>query len=227
MPSTWLHIFAYISLALAGITALAIAADEIYHPQPMGIMNIVWPVCALFGSIFVLWFYLAYGRPKRDGRQKQPLVAAVAKGTLHCGAGCTLGDVLAESLAFAVPAVAGWFGWHTLFSNKTFAMWTMDFCLAFVLGIGFQYFAIVGLERVSFGKAIGKALRADAISLLAWQIGMYAFMALVQFGIFRNAPLNADTVEFWFMMQLAMLAGFATSFPANWLLIKSGIKHRM
>jgi len=29
------------------------------------------------------------------------------------------------------------------------------------------------------------------------------------------------------MMQLAMLAGFATSYPVNWWLIRSGLKEQM
>jgi Domain of unknown function (DUF4396) len=62
----------------------------------------------------------------------------VAKGALHCGSGCTLGDLLAEWLAFAVPAVALWFGYQTLFSEKMFAVWILDFVFAFVFGIAFQ-----------------------------------------------------------------------------------------
>ncbi|WP_348639460.1 DUF4396 domain-containing protein [Salibacterium salarium] len=29
------------------------------------------------------------------------------------------------------------------------------------------------------------------------------------------------------MMQIAMMLGFLTSFPANWLLVKKGVKHAM
>jgi len=34
-------------------------------------------------------------------------------------------------------------------------------------------------------------------------------------------------VEFWGAMQLAMIAGFVTSYPMNWWLIRVGIKERM
>ena len=49
-------------------------------------------------------------------------------------------------------------------------------------------------------------------------------MALVQFGV---APLQPDSVEFWFAMQLAMLAGFAVSYPVNRWLLKTGLKEAM
>ena len=59
---------------------------------------------------------------------------------------------------------------------------------------------------------------------------MYGFMAWAQFYLLpnlggRQAPANST--EFWFMMQIAMVAGFVTSYPVNWWLINSGIKERM
>jgi hypothetical protein len=59
---------------------------------------------------------------------------------------------------------------------------------------------------------------------MAWQIGMYGVMAIVQFSIAHLVP---SRVEFWFAMQIAMLAGFAASYPVNWLLLSSGIKEKM
>ena len=40
-----------------------------------------------------------------------------------------------------------------------------------------------------------------------------------------SAAVNSPA--FWFTMQIAMLAGFITSYPVNWWLIKVGIKERM
>jgi hypothetical protein len=47
------------------------------------------------------------------------------------------------------------------------------------------------------------------------------------FGAILKTPLTANMTEFWFAMQLAMLAGFVTAFPVNWILIRSGIKPAM
>jgi hypothetical protein len=74
------------------------------------------------------------------------------------------------------------------------------------------------------------AIKADTLSLTAWQIGMYGFMAIAYFVTFRyglGVKLATDTVEFWFMMQIAMLCGFMTSYPVNWWLIRAGLKERM
>lgn len=59
---------------------------------------------------------------------------------------------------------------------------------------------------------------------------MYGFMAFAYFVIFRDGfgvRLEANTVEFWFMMQIAMLCGFATAYPVNWWLIRTGFTERM
>ena len=44
---------------------------------------------------------------------------------------------------------------------------------------------------------------------------------------FLGVTLRTDTPEFWFAMQIAMLCGFATAYPMNWLLIRTGIKEKM
>jgi len=239
----WFHILSVCALALGGICALVLLIDVLRHPQAMGVMNVVWPVTALFGTVLTLWGYFRYGRDstreamhkaeaeKRDmPGESEPFAAIVGKGALHCGAGCMVGDVIAEWLAFAVPVVAVWVGWHTLFDEKTFAVWVLDFLFAFVLGIAFQYFAIVPMRKLTPGKGIVEALKADSLSLSAWQIGMYGFMAFAQFYWFKRAfatRADVNTPEFWFTMQIAMVAGFVTAYPVNWWLIRTGIKEKM
>ncbi len=86
------------------------------------------------------------------------------------------------------------------------------------------------MRNLSVGQGLIVALKADALSITAWQIGMYGFMAFAYFYLFRQllgVTLPVNAVEFWFMMQIAMIFGFFTSYPANWWLIKAGIKEAM
>jgi Domain of unknown function (DUF4396) len=219
-------------------------ADVIRHPQHMGIMNLVWPVVGLFAGPIALWGYFAYGRlatherKKRamdqgetpPSRQRTPFAAMVGKAAAHCGAGCTLGDIAAEWLVFAAPVIAVAFGYRSIFLDKIFAVWIVDYIFAFTFGIVFQYFTIAPMRGLGLWDGIVAAAKADALSLTAWQIGMYGFMALVYFYFFRvliGTKLETNTPEFWFMMQLAMLCGFATAYPVNWWLIEAGIKEKM
>jgi hypothetical protein len=227
MVPAWLHILSIIALAIGFACAAIIVADETRHPQPMGIMNIVWPVVALFGTVAALGLYFRYGH---TGKSETPASIVTAKAAAHCGAGCTIGDICAEWLVFAVPAIATAFGWPWLFGEKMFATWIVDYLFAFGFGIVFQYFTIAPMRDLSLGAGIVAALKADALSLTAWQVGMYGFMGFAQFVLFRHllhTRLDVASAEFWFMMQIAMLAGFATSYPVNAWLLHTGIKEPM
>ena len=82
------------------------------------------------------------------------------------------------------------------------------------------------MRRVSAGEALKYALEADALSLVAWQVGMYGWMAAASFAVLRR-ELHPTEIVFWFMMQLAMFAGFLASYPVNWWLLRKGVKERM
>src|ERR1700739_1857419 len=99
-----LTFIAWASLVLAFASALWIAADARRHPQKMWIMNVVWPVTALYLSVIALWAYYKIGRRMskdaefgKDGAQhrqhmeeaqKHPTWVQIAVSTSHCGAGC-------------------------------------------------------------------------------------------------------------------------------------------
>ncbi|MFC3675672.1 DUF4396 domain-containing protein [Ferrovibrio xuzhouensis] len=233
MIPAWLHLLALLSLGLGLVCAVVIAVDEIRRPQAMWIMNAVWPVTALFGGGLALWGYWRHGRaadhPHDDGGDP-PMLVMAGKAAAHCGSGCTLGDIIAEVLALASPGLLAGFGWPWLFGDKIFAVWVLDFILAFGFGIIFQYCTIQPMRQLPPGPALVAALKADALSLTAWQVGMYSVMAMAQFAVFRplfGLRVDAAMAEFWFAMQIAMLAGFGTALPVNVWLLKRGIKERM
>lgn len=199
----------------------------------MWIMNLVWPLTALFGTVLWTAGYYRWGRTAADGEGDRPnplFPVAVAKGASHCGAGCTLGDLITERAVFAFPSIAAWFGWTTLFAEKTFAVWIPDFIVAFILGIAFQYYTITPMRHLSPAQGVAAAVKADIASISSWQVGMYRMMAAIQFAWFRPAFGGIASVaspEFWLAMQVAMLAGFCTAYPVNWMLIRAGLKEKM
>ncbi len=101
-----------------------------------------------------------------------------------------------------------------------------DFALAYLLGIVFQYFAIVPMRGLGFKAGVVAAVKADTLSIAAYEIGMFAWMALVYFVLF-HPHLTPDQPAYWFMMQIAMIVGFATSYPMNRWLIKRDLKEAM
>ena len=227
----YLHIISVTSLIIGGLCALIILIDILSgNKQKMMIMNFVYPISALYGSVFALFFYYKIGRKssqknsmnEKDGKEmqhnKKPFWQSVAIGALHCGSGCTMGDIIAETLLLLVPV--------TIFGSALAGKWGVDYLFAFAIGIIFQYYSIKPMKNLSPKEGLKAALKADTLSLTSWQIGMYGWMAIAIFLIFRH-NLEATDPLFWFMMQIAMLLGFATAFPTNWWLIKRGIKEAM
>ncbi len=116
------------------------------------------------------------------------------------------------------------------FETEMFAVWVLDYIFAYGFGIAFQYFTIKPMRDIGPMQGLIQAVKADTLSLTAWQFGMYGFMAVAHFWIFEHLlqhKLETNTFEFWFMMQIAMLFGFASSYPVNWWLIRIGVKEKM
>jgi hypothetical protein len=232
-PAPWVHALAVVSLVLAGISALVIAVDILVgHRQKMWIMNVVWPLTALWSGPLGLYAYFKAGRlsTQKQAREaeergeeppgkRKPFWQKVALGATHCGSGCTLGDLIAETLVLAVPV--------TLLGSHVFGTWGVDLILAFLLGIVFQYFTIAPMRDLGVKEGLVAAVKADTASLLAWQVGMYGGMAIALFAVYSPEALPKSGPVFWFMMQLAMFLGFLTSYPVNWWLLRSGLKEAM
>jgi hypothetical protein len=70
------------------------------------------------------------------------------------------------------------------------------------------------------------AVQADTLSLTAFEIGLFAWMAFMTFLPFHHA-LTPLQPAYWFLMQIGMAIGFVTSYPANWFLVAKGIKEPM
>ena len=228
------EIIAWMSLGIALLCALVIAYDEIRHPQTMWIMNIVWPVTALYFSVFALWAYFRFGtemqkmpaesiagHPHDHNRQgrNEPTSAEIGISDSHCGAGCTIGDIVAGFVLFAL-------GW-TLFGKPLFAQYAGDLLLAWLLGIIFQYFTLMPMRQLSTMQGLLAAIKADTLSILAFEIGLFAWMALTAFVFFPSPHLRVTGPDYWFMMQIGMILGYATSYPMNRWLIKAGWKQAM
>lgn len=151
---------------------------------------------------------------------RRPKWQSVVLSTLHCGAGCTLADLVGEWFMFFVPIAIG--------GSLLAGTWVVDYALALAFGIGLQYAAIRGMERsVPRGEAVKRAAKADILSLTAWQAGMYGWMAVMLFVLGDGEAMPRTSFAFWFMMQVAMAFGFLLSLPVNVLLIRKGIKKGM
>jgi hypothetical protein len=230
MAPSWLTGLAWFALAL-GFACAGWLLYDIYgrgHRQPMRVMEAVWPITALYFGPAAVWGYRRFGRPAsprwqsnhhRAAAPEQPKWAGVAVDVSHCGAGCTLGDIIAEFAVFGLGA--------TIAGTALFPEYIGDYLAAVALGVVFQYFAIAPMRGLPFRKGIAAALKADIVSLSAFEVGLFGWMALMHFVLFPGPHLHPDAAAYWFLMQVGMIAGFFTAWPANVWLIRHGIKEPM
>lgn len=224
MPHS-LDAIAAIWLALSIAAALYVVYDVTAggHVQPMWIMSVVWPLTILYWGPPGLVFYLWFGRPKDatsnredSGPHTPPMWQAVFKGATHCGAGCASGDFVADWIASASG--------FSLAGSKLGGRLALAFVFAYCVGIVFQYFSIAPMRGLNLREGMVAAIKADTLSLVAYEVGMFACMI----GFAHAFPGLAPTRPvYWVLMQIGMIAGFATTYPVNWWLIKRGWKEGM
>jgi len=261
VASGWLTALAWFYLSVCFCCAGLIAWDIVisHRRQPMGVMNFVFPIVALYFGPFAVAFYWRWARasrpmampqvsqmrapvlagdggqtigplhmaavPVRDGRNEsasgdgrpRPWWVTIAVEVGHCGSGCALGDLVSEFVVFALAL--------TVAGLTLGAEYIGDYVLALIFGIIFQYFAIAPLRGLGVKDGLVAATKADFISLTAFEIGLFGWMAIMTFVLFP-APDNLmpNSAAFWLLMQVGMIIGYFTSWPANVWLIKRGIK---
>lgn len=246
----WLELISWIAIILSIVQAVVITIDITRRPQTMmPIMNLVWPLVGLFFPLVGLWAYYGLGRAARAGRVAaaaghghshgddhshshdhshdhghehghgdKPFWQSVFVSTTHCSSGCSLGDMIGAPLVFATGLlIAG---------SPLLTDYVVEFVLAYLFGIAFQYYGMGLKKHDRPGQAIKDAIKADTLSLISFEVGMFGWMALVSLVFFASPP-EPNSPVFWFMMQIAMMLGFLTSYPANWALVKKGVKHAM
>ena len=241
MAPQWLGVLAWITIASGFLSAAAILYD-IYgrgRRQVMRVMEAVWPITALYLGPLGWVAYVRLGRPvpaadsrtapsepasrvsmhhmSMRGEEELPGWRGIAVTATHCGAGCALGDVIGEWIVFgAAISIAG----HALWAE-----YIIDFAFGYVFGIGFQYWAIKPMSDLTPRAALRDAITADTLSVIAFEAGMFAWMAFFQLVLFPQLMTNDPS--YWLMMQIAMAIGLATTYPAQIFLINRGVKERM
>lgn len=207
----WLTPVAWTFLALSVASAAAIAYD-IYarHRRHTHLgAELVWVGSALYFGPFALGLYARQGRvpvrtaeldDRQPDRHRLPLAAEVLPG----------GTASAVAHVMGVPLVVA--------SGLTIAgtdLWVMILVIA-VLAIALLFLYERGTGAPS-GAAVpaGAAVAAAVLTVLAFDIGMGGWMVLLHL----NAAMPAATeAGFWFLMQIGVVLGLVTGYPAvAWL----------
>lgn len=209
----WLTPVAWIYISLSLLSAALIAAD-IYlarRRKDSVATELVWITSALYLGPFAIPIYLRLGRANTsssvdDGaaRSGQTALAVLPGG----GA-----SAVAHLVAVPFVVVVGW-------TIAGMAMWPMILVIAVLATVMLAVYERVASRRPGTGHARGLSIRAALIVALitvaAFDIGMVGWMLLLHFNGLMP-PVTEGT--FWFLMQVGVIVGLLTGYPAvQWLL---------
>lgn len=147
------------------------------------------------------------------GGGDRPMFATITVAVCHCGAGCVLGDIIGEWIVYgANVTIRGRSLWAEYLigtqslgctiDHEILTRPVLDFLFAIVIGIFFQYFSIAPMSGEYGLKSFYRAAKADFLSLLFFEIGLFGWMAIFQVAIFQW-KLEMTTVTYWWMMQVS------------------------
>lgn len=208
----WVAPVATAYLAISLLSALVIAAD-IYgrgRRHPTALSEVVWVGSALYLGPVAIWLHRSRGQAG-EARRVDPRAAHLTSD----GVAALLPGGSASAIAHvvAVPAVAA-AGW----TIAGLSMWPMIIVIA-VLAIVMVAVYEVGSSRAEAsggrGPSVGAALFAAVVTVAAFDVGMVGWMLFLHL---NDAMPGAGDVAFWFLMQVGVVVGLATGYPAvRWL----------
>ena len=205
--STW--------FVMTGLSLAFVAIDIPRTPESVVLKWAFVILVAFTGPLGAMLYVLGCREPLK-GTHAQYVSATwrqVLGSTMHCAAGDGIGIVAGAAVgAFLSLGRLG------------------DFGLEYVLGFGFgwmffQAFAMRDMVGGSYLHSLRETFVPEFLSMNLLMAGMFPTM-----GFLMNWIEGADdpaSLRFWFVMSMAMIAGFILAYPVNWWLVTNNLKHGM
>ena len=133
--------------------------------------------------------------------------------TMHCVAG--------DGVGILVGAVIG-----SVMSLERPVEVALEYGLGF--GFGWTIFQSLFMRSMAGGSywmALKRAFMPEFLSMNLVMTGMIPVASL--FWVTAGGKQGPLTPTFWFVMSMALLAGFVVAYPINWWLVAKGLKHGM
>ena len=207
-PVAWV----YIALSLLSVVVIAVDIYRVHHRHDDVGTELVWITSALYLGPFAVPVYLSRGRTTRSSSTAGATTSRTHEAALAVLPG---GGASAVAHLIAVPFVVA-VGW----TIAGVAMWPMILLIAVLVVLMLAVYELVASRGVvsseARGFSVGAALGAAVITVVAFDIGMVGWMLL----LYYNSAMPAVTEStFWFLMQVGVIVGLVTGYPAvRWLL---------
>lgn len=223
MQPTWLLILSWVALAAGLASAAVIVIDEsvLGYRQPVRILEVVWPVTALYFGPEAIATYRKWGRPQslrwreRHGDPPEKPQNPALLHLCHCGAHCTLGAIIATVITFAIGI--------NVYGGTKWLEYVADYVAALAIGVLFRYSAVSHEGGSRAWAAIRTVVKADLLTVSTFELALLVWLMLVDHLVF-SADLRPNNPVFWFILQIGLIIGFFSAWPASSWLIRHGVK---
>lgn len=215
----WLTPVAWTYVGLSLLSAAFIAFDIFLrrHRHNSAATSLVWITSALYLGPFAVALYLRHGSaeaPSGGVGAADEGVGSSAVAVLPGGGASAVAHLIAVPLVVAV-------GW----TIAGMAMWPMMIVIAILAIIMLAIYERVasharGTQHTG-GLSVIAATVVAVITVAAFDIGMIGWMVVLYF---NNAMPAVTEGTFWFLMQIGVVIGMLTAYPAvKWLLRRNHV----
>ncbi len=150
---------------------------------------------------------MEHSHHEHGSREAASLTRSAVQATLHCLAGCAIGEVLGMVLAAA-------FGWGNVLSIA------VSVALAFFFGYSLTFGPVLR-AGVPLRRAASLAVASDTLSITTMEIVDNAFILIVPGAI----AAGLSDALFWWSLGLSLVIAFVVTVPVNRWLIARGRGH--
>jgi hypothetical protein len=190
---------------------------DIWRTTPESpVLKWAFVILTVFTGPLGAFFYVLGCREPLHGTHEQYIATRwrqVLGSTMHCVAGDGIG-IVAGAVVAAGLALTFW----------------PDFLLEYVLGFGFgwaffQAFAMRDMAGGSYLRSLRMTVLPELLSMNLLMTGMVLTSRFAMKSV--EGGHDPTRPEFWFIMSMALIAGFVCAYPINWWLVANHMKHGM
>jgi hypothetical protein len=199
------------------VPSLLFVAIDVWRTTPAAtVLKWAFVILTVFtGPIGAFFYVLGCREPLRGTHEEYVSVRwrQVLGSTMHCAAGDGIGIIVGAAIG----------------AGLALAFWP-DFLLEYLLGFGFgwayfQAFAMRDMVGGSYARSLRMTFLPELLSMNLLMTGMQLTSRFSMREIARGD--DPARPEFWFIMSMALVVGFACAYPINWWLVAHHMKHGM
>jgi hypothetical protein len=200
---------------LTALSVAYVAIDIIWTPEA-GVMKWGFVILTCFAGPLAAFFYVLGCREPLPGTHEQYVSARwrqVLGSTMHCAAGDGLGIVAGAAIGSLLDL------------DMAFGI-ALEYALGFGFGwLFFQAFAMRDMAGGDYLKSLRMTFIPEFFSMNILMVGMLLVSKFWMPAV--PGSENPGSAAFWFIMSIALVAGFLCAYPMNWWLVSRHLKHGM